>query len=170
MCIGQVLRGDKQMAKIVINVSIVDGGRHMSKEKCPAWGETCGKCKKRNNFARVCRSRSSQERKDTRRKEPWRKGTANTGTVNVVYGNSDGSISVDDHSDESLYVITDANRRPSKRKKLYVPIKMHTDNHLPAREVTCQIHTGSTCNVIGFSDLCKAYQDGARNGRNVMQS
>ena len=42
------------------------GGRHMSKEKCPAWGETCGKCKKRNHFARVCRSRSSQERKDTR--------------------------------------------------------------------------------------------------------
>ena len=31
-----------------------DGERHMSKEKYLAWGETCGKCKKRNNFARVC--------------------------------------------------------------------------------------------------------------------
>ena len=98
------------MAKIVINVSIVDGGKHMSKEKCPAWRETCGKCKKRNHFARVCQSRSSQERKDTRRKEPWREGTANKGTINVVYGDdSDGSNSGDDHSDESLYVITDAN-------------------------------------------------------------
>ena len=38
---------------------------------------------------------------------------------------------------------------------------MHTDNHLPAREVTCQIDTGSTCNVIGFNDLCKVLQDGA---------
>ena len=138
------------------------GGRHMSKEKCPARGETCGKCKKRNHFARVCRSRSNQERKDTRWKEPRRKGTTNKGTISVVYGeDSDGSNSGDDHSDESLYVITDANRGPSKRKKLYVPIKMHTDNHLPAREVTCQIDTGSTCNVIGFDDLCKVLQDGA---------
>ena len=115
-----------------------------------------------NHFARVCQSRSSQERKDIRRKEPWRKGTANKGTIIVGYGeDSDGSNSGDDHSDESLYVITDANQGPSKRKKLYVSIKMHTDNHLPAREVTCQIDTGSTCNVIGFNDLCKALQDGA---------
>ena len=42
-----------------------------------------------------------------------------------------------------------------------IPIKMHTDNHLPAREVTCQIDTGSTCSVIGFNDLCKVHQDGA---------
>ena len=137
------------------------GGRHMSKEKCPPWGETCGKSKKRNHFASVCRSRSGQGKKDTRRKEPWRKGTANKGTINVVYGkDSDGSNSSDDYSDESLYVITDANRGPPKRKKLYVPIKMHTDNHLPAREVTWQIDTGSTCNVIGFNDLCKVLQDG----------
>ena len=38
---------------------------------------------------------------------------------------------------------------------------MHTDNHLSVREVTCQIDTGSTCNVIGFSKLCKVLQDGA---------
>ena len=38
---------------------------------------------------------------------------------------------------------------------------MHTDNHLPAREVTCLIDTGSTCSVIGFNDLCKVVQDGA---------
>ena len=80
----------------------------------------------------------------------------------MVYGeDSDGSNSGDDHSDEFLYVITDANRGPSKRKKLCVPIKMHADNHLPAREVTCQIDTGSTCNVIGFNELCKVLQDGA---------
>ena len=80
----------------------------------------------------------------------------------MVYGeDSDGSNSGDDHSDESLYVTTDANRGPSKRKKLYVPIKMHTDNHLRAREVTCQVDTGSACNVIGFNDLCKVLQDGA---------
>ena len=31
------------------------GRRHMSKEKCPAWGETCGKCKKNNHVGRVRR-------------------------------------------------------------------------------------------------------------------
>ena len=53
------------------------------------------------------------------------------------------------------------NPGPSKRKKLYVPTKVHTDNHLPVREVTCQIDTVSTCNVTGFNDLCKVFQDGA---------
>ena len=78
------------------------------------------KMQKEESFCQVCRSRSSQERKDTRRKEPWRKGTANKGTISVVYGEDpDGSNSGDDHSNESLYVITDANRAPSKRKKLY---------------------------------------------------
>ena len=74
-----------------------------------------------------------------RQKEPWKKGTANKGTINVVDGEgSNGSNSSDGHSGESLYVIHDANPGPSKRKKLYVSIKMHTDNDLPAREVTCQ--------------------------------
>ena len=54
----------------------------------------------------MCRPQSSQERKDTRRKELWKKGTANKGTINVVYGeDSDGSNISDGHFDESLYVI-----------------------------------------------------------------
>ncbi|KAF6769327.1 hypothetical protein AHF37_09259 [Paragonimus kellicotti] len=33
------------------------GGRHLrQKEKCPAYGKTCMKCRKRNHFARQCRS------------------------------------------------------------------------------------------------------------------
>ena len=58
-------------------------------------------------------------------------------------------------------MINDANPDLSKMKKLYVPIKIHTDNYLPVREVTCQIDTGSTCNIIEFNDLCKVLQDGA---------
>ena len=37
------------------------GGRDTSKEKCPSWGETCGKCKKRNHFASVSISIKSGE-------------------------------------------------------------------------------------------------------------
>lgn len=28
------------------------------KKKCPAWGRTCNKCKRKNHFARMCRKSS----------------------------------------------------------------------------------------------------------------
>ena len=58
------------------------GGNHVLKrEKCPAYGKTCGKCGKSNHFARVCKQRG-------RRKKP----------VNTV------SVSSSD-SGESLFTI-----------------------------------------------------------------
>lgn len=49
------------------------GLRHQpSKEKCPAWGKTCAKCKKLNHFARQCRSvpvQSVEQAGDTEKEE-----------------------------------------------------------------------------------------------------
>jgi len=38
---------------------VATGGRHhdVSKQSCPAFGQTCAKCHKKNHFAAVCRSR-----------------------------------------------------------------------------------------------------------------
>ena len=34
-------------------------GKHNSLEDCPAWGERCGKCGKKNHFAKDCRQKSN---------------------------------------------------------------------------------------------------------------
>ena len=49
--------------------------------------------------------------------------------------------------------LNDANPGLSKKTKLYVLIKMHTDNHLPLKEVTYQIDTQLTCNIIQLVDV-----------------
>ena len=34
-------------------------GKRKSPEVCPAWGERCGKCGKKNHFAKVCKQKAS---------------------------------------------------------------------------------------------------------------
>ena len=36
-------------------------GKHKSPEDCPAWGERCGKCGKKNHFAKVFKQKASTQ-------------------------------------------------------------------------------------------------------------
>ncbi|KAL5020892.1 hypothetical protein ScPMuIL_000047 [Solemya velum] len=110
------------------------GGTHdRDKSACPAYGETCDYCGKKNHFTKLCLSRKANTR------------------VKMVED--------DDSSDDSVYKVHTVGKVQADGSKWYVDINMQVEEN-PSKLVKCQMDTGSTCNLMGFKDYCKIVQDG----------
>lgn len=110
------------------------GGKHdRDKSACPAYGETCDYCGKKNHFTKLCLSRKANTR------------------VKMVED--------DDSSDDSVYKVHTVGKVQADGSKWYVDINMQVEEN-PSKLVKCQMDTGSTCNLMGFKDYCKIVQDG----------
>ena len=108
------------------------GGNHeLKREKCPAYGKTCGKCGKSNHFAKVCK-------KSGRRKIP----------VNAV------SVSSSD-SGESLFIIQLSPEVDSVHAiQSNIPSKITAAIKLKGGpEINFQIDTGAACDVLKLSSI-----------------
>ena len=102
-------------------------GKNHPPRKCPAYGKTCDKCKKRNHFASECRS------------------TRKTDSGNLVLEN-------DNFSDEELFALS-VKKSPCGRKWFTdIPVTSQDGvNHT----VTFQLDLGATSNVLSFADYEK---------------
>ena len=59
----ETIKEDKISEEVETKKQLVDTcgrkGKHKSPEDCPAWGERCGKCGKKNYFAKVCKQKAT---------------------------------------------------------------------------------------------------------------
>ncbi|XP_011437820.3 retrovirus-related Pol polyprotein from transposon 297 [Magallana gigas] len=103
------------------------GGTHpRDRDKCPAFGHTCWKCKKKNHFPKVCKQT----------------------TVNSIQDED-----TSDSDSDSLYAVNS-----SSGKQWFVKIHMSASGN--SSNVTCQLDSGSTCNVINFRQYAQIMQTG----------
>ena len=109
--------------------------RHAKKKDCPAYGQTCRKCKKANHFAKVCMQKSKQQ-------------------VHML--NEDES---EEESEDDILSIEEisAVKGTSKRLTTKLVFKMPDNNK---EKIECQLDTGATCNVMSHRDLMILLQDG----------
>ena len=116
----------KPSAPVVVGKCKYCAGKHeKDRDKCPAFGQTCSKCKKKNHFSIACR-------------------------LNKVHGILDDSDSSDS---DSLYAVTSKHG-----KQWYVKVTMDAEGN--TGEITCQLDSGSTCNVISYIDYARLVQSG----------
>lgn len=103
------------------------GGTHpRDRDKCPAFGHTCWKCKKKNHFPKVCKQT----------------------TVNSIQDED-----TSDSDSDSIYAVNS-----SSGKQWFVKIHMSASGN--SSNVTCQLDSGSTCNVINFRQYARIMQTG----------
>lgn len=125
------------------------GGSHeRDRNKCPAFGKSCNVCKKSNHFAVVCRSVDSRSKKDKPNKQYKRKPRKIGSIDEVEYESGDSS-------DELNVIVTNEHNVNKLNKKLmYIDIKFIIDE-TTMKIIKCFCDTGSSCNVIGLSNLQK---------------
>ena len=109
-------------------------GKHKSPEDCPAWGERCGKSRKKNHFAKVYKQKVTPQ-------------------LHQLEYSEESSIT------ESKYIIEEEVANLETKKKQWVaPILMKTKSSECVMEF--QIDSGLSCNVISHSLICKLLLDG----------
>ncbi|KAK3723357.1 hypothetical protein QZH41_002823 [Actinostola sp. cb2023] len=101
------------------------GGEHLaSREKCPAWGEKCRKCKGLNHFSRVCRSNSRNVR------GVYEDHETDESDVEIVSGVSELC--------DSIHAV----QQCGFQKEIYVEML------IDEKSVTFQVDSGSSINII----------------------
>lgn len=114
------------------------GGKHKKdKQLCPAYGQVCRNCNLKNHFFRVCKQREKA-------------------SVNRV--DDDPS----DSDDSTFHVEHSVGTVRSAGEKWFVTLNLRTDD-TPVRGVTCQMDSGSTCNILSFKEYCRIAHDGNPN-------
>jgi len=109
--------------------------RHQNRKECPAYGQTCRKCKKVNHFAKVCRQEGKERRQVNQVKEESE--------------DSDDSIL----SIEEITAVKGGGKRLTAKLTFYLPGDVKD-------QFECQLDTGATCNVISHKDLMILLQEG----------
>ena len=110
-------------------------GLKHAKRNCPAYGKTCHKCRRKNHFATVCKTKI--------------KSVKNLDAV------SDNEIT------DELYSLThEIGTVTSNGKRWFVPVEMKLPK-FESQHIDCQLDTGSTCNTISFQDFCKLCPNGS---------
>ena len=111
---------------------------HSKPTDCPAYGQQCRFCKKMNHFSKVCLSRKDSH-----------------GTVHFAE-----EAKVEDYdSEESILTIEEisAIKGHGKQMTSSITFLVDGDEKVP---LICQLDTGSTCNVISYTDVGQLLQDG----------
>ena len=105
---------------------------------CPAFGQTCRACGKKNHFASACLS-SKQNTRDIR-----------------AVDESD-----DVPSDEDpIFHIEEVSSVKDQGRQLFANLNFPNDSHRLGTQLVCQLDTGATCNVISYDDVSRIEQTG----------
>lgn len=105
------------------------GYNHTKQQKCPAMGKSCQKCKKRDHFARMCRTQNRDKR------------------VHEL------NTSDDDYDFDALFVgAIDCSSKKRKRPKSDAFVEKL---HIKDEEIQFQLDTGAKCNVLSKTDYRK---------------
>ena len=140
-------------------------GEHEAHEagKCPAFGTICRNCGKRNHFARVCRQNTvAAQRPGGQRQKP----ASRPARVNAVEEEASRWV----NSAQSAYDETDEvfgfdlcsafGSDAAKGSKWLIKTSMRvTGGDDQWTEITAQLDTGSTCNVMTSGTLCRLAPD-----------
>ena len=114
--------------------------------KCPAYGQECPKCHKKNHLAKVCRSsggsRASKDGDKGARPKIWHK--KKTKKVHQVDTQEDVSS-----SEESIYGIGTA---PGTQYFVELQVRTQTDKKSRGKSLKFQIDTGATCSTLRLQD------------------
>ncbi|XP_015755742.1 PREDICTED: uncharacterized protein LOC107335261 [Acropora digitifera] len=114
-------------------------------EECRAYGQTCLVCKKPNHFATVCRFNDKSKSHNPKHRD-----------VRQVETSEEESEASDDPLFKNRRGLKHEDKwKTNKRKSSFSDMKeaYHT-------ELTCQLDTGATCNVISLRDLAVITQTG----------
>ena len=112
------------------------GGSHRRGD-CPAYGQTCKKCGRRNHFSQVCLQRNSSQRD----------ASANIVTQQLSDDDSGDSIMTLDLSPEPAEEVLVVQSKQLK-SKIHATMKIKGGS-----ETIFQVDTGATCNVIRSGEL-----------------
>ena len=140
---SQARRGGKM--KMTSNTSKCRycGGQHkFGREECPAYGETCGICQMKNHYARMCLQKKAAKKK----------------SINLATEYDDTEN--DDSDSDTSFKLETVGKVNTKGRKYFVHLQMGYDMD-PHKNVKCQMDTGTTGNLISFTDACKVAQDGS---------
>ena len=123
---------DSSEVGTIVNCKYCGSSHARVKEKCPAFGQECSKCSKKNHFARCCLSKPGGSQMHL-------KSPVNKKHMKVH------AVSTDDISDNSdsdiCYTVTNS----TKRRYLTMLTFMHNGREVP---VCCNLDTGASCNTM----------------------
>lgn len=114
---------------------------HKKKEDCPAYGQECRSCHKKNHFATVCNSKKQNRVNFVEEEEE--------------YDSHDSDLSL--LTIETVAAVTGKGRQLLAKLNFCVKDCEQANLKVP---VTCQLDTGASCNVISYRDLSVLMQVG----------
>ena len=110
----------------------------MKKEKCPAWGETCNECGKKNHFQKMCRQREGKTKFKSKK------------AVHALH---------DSESDSDEYLLSVGREKDDK----IINAKMQ----IGGKKIICQVDSGASVNVISAKHVEKRPLEDSKTTLNV---
>lgn len=122
---------------------------------CPAFNQTCNKCRKKGHFAKNCRSSP----------RTFSMGSKQPNTVNAVYYEDPVEYAEEEEwiQDEDAYVTQHVGNKPTR--KLLTNLKVSTSAHGQVASLKTLLDTGATINVISRSELTRLEEQRATCSR-----
>jgi len=130
-------------------------GNDHKKGKCSAYGETCSICKKKNHFAKMCKSKSNSTTDSKRECKPsqaQRSKKNHSKRLHKIDETDDSNTERESdseeslESDESVYTILNKNEKKHFCAKVEVKLKNDTKN------IIFQLDTGASCSILTLND------------------
>ena len=116
-------------------------GEHKAGQSCPAKGQTCLKCGKRNHFSRKCQSGRSTGRTNSTRSQPWRRHQPRPGRAHHVTDRDD--TRTDSNDFETVFTVGQTVATPTPRVTI----------RISEAETTAIVDSGASCNLLGTDQL-----------------
>ena len=116
-------------------------GEHKAGQSCPAKGQTCLKCGKRNHFSRKCQSGRSTGRTNSTRSQPWRRHQPRPGRAHHVTDRDD--TRTDSNDFETVFTVGQTVTTPTPRVTI----------RISEAETTAIVDSGASCNLLGTDQL-----------------
>jgi len=104
---------------------------------CPAFGQTCNSCGKKNHFASVCLTIKQNTRE---------RGRAREKTITHLMKN------------RYIFHIEEVSSVKAQGKQLFASLNFQNDIERFRTQLECQLDTAVTCNVMSYDDLSRITQ------------
>ena len=138
-------RGKRKPKQTVTKCTRCGGPEKHKLEECRAYGQTCLVCKKPNHFATVCRFNDKSKNHNPKHRD-----------VRQVETFEEES----EASDDPLFKIEEVSNMKTNGKQINANLVFSDMKEAYHTELTCQLDTGATCNVISLRDLAVITQTG----------
>ena len=138
-------RGKRKPKQTVTKCTRCGGPEKHKLEECRAYGQTCLVCKKPNHFATVCRFNDKSKSHN-----PKHRGVRQVETFEEE----------SEASDDPLFKIEEVSNMKTNGKQINANLVFSDMKEAYHTELTCQLDTGATCNVISLRDLAVITQTG----------